>query len=333
MANLEAWRRESIGNFFVAADDHSKLGTIFEMTQNEALMEYRSWLRASNYRPDTITNYIKSLRPFWVWLAQEGVTDLRSVTRALLERYVAQIRVRWANRRTQESHLHGMKRLFHFLVEANHLLIDPAAGLSHGVKGRSLPRPVLTPVEMKKLLAQPNTSLMHGIRDRAFLELFYSTGIRMAEGMALTVYDLDLAGGLLRVRSGKGGRGRVVPVGKEAMKWLKEYLTKIRPRQNRFRSHERALFLTPAGRPMARKTVWQMVRRYAKAARIKKQVTCHVLRHTCATHLLEGGADLVAIKELLGHRKLSTTQIYTRVRPVDVKVTHKKTHPREAMDN
>jgi integrase/recombinase XerD len=171
--------------------------------------------------------------------------------------------------------------------------------------------------------------MTQGIRDRALLELLYSTGLRIGEAVALTVYDVDMDAGLLSVRSGKGGKGRVVPIGQQATKWLSEYLKKIRPRQNRLAPHERALFLTQQGTAFKRHTIEIIIRQSARAAKIAKRVTCHTLRHTCATHLLEAGADLVAIAGLLGHRNLSTTQIYTRVRPVEVKTMHQQTHPRE----
>ena len=121
----------------------------------------------------------------------------------------------------------------------------------------------------------------------------------------------------------------MVPIGKEATKWLKEYLTKVRPRKNRLHPHERRLFLSFLGTPYCLMTWQTRIVQYARSAKIKKPVTAHALRHTCATHLLEAGADLLAIKELLGHRSLKTTQLYTRVRPVEVKTMHQKTHPRE----
>jgi len=300
------------------------------MTSNEALIEFRSWLKLKNYRPMSVTGYTYLLNPFWAWLAQEGITDLRLVSRAMLERYAVHVQNRKVSRSTHAITLRAVKRLFESLVENNHLLIDPSVGLRDPSSGQRLPRPVLTQAEMKKLLAQPNTSLSQGIRDRALLEMLYSTGLRIGEVVALTVHDLDLDAGLLSVRSGKGGKSRVVPLGREATKWLREYLTKIRPRQNRLAPHERSLFLIQQGSAFIRHTIEVIIRQYARLAKIKKQVTCHTIRHTCATHLLEAGADILAIKELLGHRDLSTTQIYTRVRPVEVKAMHQKTHPREA---
>ena len=307
-----------------------KLETVFEMTPNEALIEYRSYLKLRNYRPDTIINYTAMLRPFWAWLLKEAIEDLRSVSRKMLDVYAAQVTSAPVSRSTQSLRIRAVKHLFGCLVEHNHLLVDPAVGLKEPSIGSRLPRPILTHEEMKRLLAQPNVSLTRGIRDRALLELLYATGLRIREVVLLTVYDLDLEAGLLKIRSGKGGKGRVVPVGKEATKWLKEYLTKIRPRQNRLAPQERSLFLTQYGTGFNRHTVKIILQRYSKLAKIKKSVTCHTIRHTVASHLLEAGANIVVIRELLGHQRISTTQVYTRVRPVDIKAMHQKTHSREA---
>lgn len=299
------------------------------MTPDEAKIEFRAWLKIRNYRPRSVSYYTDSLNSFWAWFAQEEMRDLRSVTRAQLDRYAASVQTLPVCRYTQAVRIRAVKHLFVCLVENNRLLIDPAAGLREPASGPRLPRSVLTQVEVKKFLAQPNTSLRQGIRDRALLELLYSTGLRIGEVVSLMVYDVDLEAGLLSVRSGKGGKGRVVPLGRQAVQWLREYLEKIRPRQNRRAPHERSLFLTQQGWAFIRHTIGVTLRKYARLAKIKKQVTCHTIRHTCATHLLEGGADLFSVKELLGHRHIATTQIYTRVRPVAIKAMHQQTHPRE----
>jgi len=292
-------------------------------------MEFRAWLRLRNYRPQSVITYTVLLPPFWVWLSKAEITDLRMITRARLEQYAAHVQSLPVSRSTQAMQIRAVKRLFDCLVENNHLLIDPAVGLRDPSSGQRLPRPVLTQGEMKRLLAQPNTSMKEGIRNRALLELLYSTGLRIGEAVGLTVHDVDLDAGLLSVRSGKGGKSRVVPLGREATKWLREYLEKIRPRQNRLYPHERSLFLTQMGTALQHHMIQIIIRQSARSAKIKKQVTCHTIRHTCATHLLEAGANLIAIKELLGHRNIETTQVYTRVRPVDVKAMHQQTHPRE----
>jgi integrase/recombinase XerD len=298
------------------------------MTLDEALMEFRAGLRVQRLQPVTIQYYTVGLRPFRVFLEQEGIADLRQVTRGLLEKYAIWVRAKWPGEKSRLHQLESVRRLFGFLMDKTHLFLDPAAGLPLPRMGQRFPV-VLTVAEVNRLLAQPNTSLWHGIRDRAFLELLYATGLRRSELAALTVYDVDLEAGLLSVRSGKGRKGRVVPLGKEATRWLREYLEKVRPKQNRVRPHERGLFLAQPGTAFTGVTIQLLMKRYVQRSKIKKKVSCHTLRHTCATHLLEAGADLMAIKELLGHRYLKTTEIYTRVRPVLVKAMHQQTHPRE----
>jgi integrase/recombinase XerD len=193
-----------------------------------------------------------------------------------------------------------------------------------------LPRNILTLTEIETLLNAPDTATAAGLRDRAILETFYSTGLRLAELCALTVHDIDLRGGYVRVHRGKGGKDRVVPLGKTAAAYLKEYLEEVRAKWARNQREERALFLGEHWkRPLNKQLVSRLVREYARAAGIVKRVTAHALRHTCATHLVAGGADLVYAQRLLGHRDLTTTQVYVRVAGRDVKETQAATHPAE----
>ena len=166
---------------------------------------------------------------------------------------------------------------------------------------------------------------MTGVRDRAVLEVLYSTGIRLEELASLTIYDCDLTGGMLRVNKGKGAKDRVVPMGKHAVRLLKEYIARIRPRS----AGSRSLFLNRLGGPLSRQIVQLMVRTYARKAGIAKKVTPHVFRHTFATSLIKNGADVIAVQKMLGHASPKTTQIYTHVAGVDIKKTHASSHPRE----
>ena len=220
-----------------------------------------------------------------------------------------------------------VKRLFEYLIESHRLLIDPTEGIVEtNRRNRKMP-PVLTVEEMKKLLEQPNLSLRSQIRDRAMMEVLYCTGIRLDESLSLEVYDVDLKDKALYIRKGKGRRQRVVPLGKTAGSYLKEYLTKIRPRWVKRNRKERKLFLTHGGEPLTGGTVRSFIRRYRIEAGIKKTVSPHTFRRSCATHLVQQGADIRYVQKLLGHSDIKTTQIYTRVRPVDVKQTHNRTHP------
>ena len=180
---------------------------------------------------------------------------------------------------------------------------------------------------MNKLLNQPNLSLRAHIRDRAIMEIMYATGIRLDELLKLEVYHADLKDKVLYVRKGKGKKQRVVPLGKNAAIYLKEYLEKIRPHYARKNPKERKLFLLNTGLPMNPASVRQMITKYKNQAGITKPVSPHTFRRSCATHLLLQGADIRYIQKLLGHKRLSTTQAYTKVMPVEVKQTHNKTHP------
>lgn len=168
-----------------------------------------------------------------------------------------------------------------------------------------------------------------GIRDRAILEVFYSTGIRLNELCALTIYDADLAGGMLRINKGKGSKDRVVPLGKHAVKFLREYITKVRPVFTKKNRSNRHLFVDQYGKPISDQVVSIMIRTYSKTSKIKKKVTAHTFRHTFATVLIKNSADIRAVQKMMGHSDIKTTQGYLRSLGIDIKAVHKKTHPRE----
>ena len=186
---------------------------------------------------------------------------------------------------------------------------------------------MLTAAEVRRLLKQPNLSLRTGIRDRAMMEVLYSCGIRLDELLNLEVYHVDFKDKVLYIRKGKGKKQRVVPLGKNARKYLKEYLEKIRPWYGRKNPKERKLFLNQSGLAMTPANIYQNLRKYRDGAGIKKSASPHTFRRTCATHLLQNGADIRYIQKLLGHRHLKTTQVYTKVMPVEIKQTHNNTHP------
>jgi integrase/recombinase XerD len=181
--------------------------------------------------------------------------------------------------------------------------------------------------EVKKMMDQPNLSTNTGIRDRAMMEVLYATAIRLNELLALEIYHVDLADKTLYIRKGKGRKQRAVPFGKVAMRRLKEYLKKIRPYHAKKNPRQRRLFLNHSGRALTAESVRAALRKYRLQAGITKPVSPHMFRRSCATHLLQQGVDIRYIQKLLGHRHLRTTQGYTKVMPVEVKQTHKRTHP------
>lgn len=195
-----------------------------------------------------------------------------------------------------------------------------------------LPRSVLTVKQVEQLLAAPDTGTLLGIRDRALLEVLYSTGIRVGELEQVRVADLDLAGQTLRIRCGKGDKERVVPLGEASCDWLRRYLDDVRPVLAKRRPFERALFVVQAARPLAQTQIRAILRGYQGRCHLRKPVTPHALRHACATHLLQAGADIRLIQELLGHARLDSTAIYTRVAPTDLKAVHVRCHPWEVAD-
>jgi len=303
------------------------------MDFSQALMSFLSSLKTRNYAPATIRVYREQLKVFGRFLKEKRIDDVRQVTHQDLSEYQDQVSNQPISLPTQALRIRAVKRLYEHLMNENHLLMNPSARITEPPMGERLPKVLLTSEEVNKILKQPNLSLMVGIRDRAVLELLYSTGIRVGECEALTVYDVEIKARLLRIRSGKGRKERVVPLGKEAAKWIKEYQQRVRPRSSRLAPHVRNLFLAVTGNPMTAKMTRAMIHKYVKQARIKKKgITCHTFRHTFATELIKNGADIISVQKLLGHKDIKSTLIYTRVVPLDLKKTHQETHPREKED-
>ncbi len=191
-----------------------------------------------------------------------------------------------------------------------------------------LPQEVLSVDEIESLMNAPDITTPLGLRDRAILETFYSTAIRNKELADLQVYDLETERGVLKINSGKGGKDRIVPIGARAIQWITKYTTDIRPTFVA-KTNDNTLFVSHRGYPLGRENLSQIVRSHIVAAGIKKKGSCHLLRHTAATLMMHNGADLRSIQELLGHAKLTTTQIYTHVTINDLKRIHESTHPAE----
>jgi site-specific recombinase XerD len=233
---------------------------------------------------------------------------------------------------TVHVHLQALRRFFEHLETTDVILVNPCAGIMLPKLASRLPKVVLTQDEARALLDAPDTQTKIGIRDKAILETFYSTGIRLAEMARLTIHDADYKNGFVRVIKGKGDKDRVVPLGRKACDYVREYLQKVRAEWVRA-AHaidERALWLSskhPHG-PLKSQAIEVMVKQYGRKAGLQKNITPHVWRHTCATHLVTDGANIAYVQRLLGHRSLRTTQIYTRTTIAEIKATHAKAHPR-----
>lgn len=224
--------------------------------------------------------------------------------------------------------LSALKHLARFLVAEKVIRDDFTELLSAPKLMRHLPD-TLSPEEVDALLEAPSRHSAQGLRDRAFLELMYSSGLRVSELCALTLQNLDLDEGYLRVEAGKRGKDRLTPVGRRAIEAIKTYLHTARPQLVRPKTGS-AVFLSNRGTALSRKTVWHWIKKYARLAGIEKPVKPHGLRHSFATHLLSNGADLRAIQEMLGHADIGTTEIYTRVDRKQLIGAHRKFHPRRS---
>jgi integrase/recombinase XerD len=222
--------------------------------------------------------------------------------------------------------------LFEHLETTDAVLINPCLGLRLPKIGERLPRNVLTPGEARRVLDAPDTQTLQGIRDKAILEVFYSTGIRLEELTRLSVLDVDYTNGFVRVTQGKGRKDRMVPMGSKACDYVREYLQKVRAQWSVASRDERALWLSARQphQPIKAQVIEVLVRHYGQQAGLEKRVTPHVWRHSCATHLLANGSDVAYVQQLLGHRCLRTTQVYTRVSIADLTATHQKAHPRQS---
>ncbi|HTO11111.1 MAG TPA: site-specific tyrosine recombinase XerD [Candidatus Binatia bacterium] len=221
--------------------------------------------------------------------------------------------------------LSAVRGFYRHLLRDGAVRRDPTEHLDAPRTSRPLPR-ALSRASASALVEAPDTRRPAGVRDRAILELLYATGMRASECLGLSLEDLNLSAGYV-VCLGKGGKQRLVPVGGEALEWTRRYLEEVRPRDTRRRDSGR-LFVNPRGGPLSRQSLWTLVRRAAAGAGLKRRVSPHVLRHSFATHLLEGGADLRAVQAMLGHADISTTQIYTHLPTSALKRMYRAFHPR-----
>ncbi len=294
--------------------------------------QFVEYLRVRNYSERTVDQRRKCLNWFTEWCEQRGLTRPADVTRPVLERYQ-----RWLYHYRKEdgrplsfgsqfTRLVSVRMFFKWLARNNHILSNPASELELPRLEQRLPQAVLTAQEAEAVINQPDTNEPLGIRDRAILETFYSTGMRRFELAALRLTNLDAERGTLLIRQGKGKKDRMVPVGERAVAWLEKYLREVRPALV-VEPDDGTLFLTNDGTPFVLARLSAIAKQCLDRAGIGKGGGCHLFRHTCATLMLEGGADIRFIQQLLGHVSLETTQIYAQVSIRQLKAIHSATHP------
>lgn len=289
--------------------------------------EYLAVLKLEkNLSDNSVKSYKSDLTRLLNFLVDKKISDYNEVDHHIISQFLQLLKSNGLTGSSASRYLSSLRGFFSYLYANNYIMKDPTERVSSAKVIRKLPE-VLSLYEIEKILEQPDTSDKLGLRDKAILELFYSSGLRVSELIELKISDLFLDDEVIRVL-GKGSKQRIVPVGSSAVKWLREYILKSRPLlEQRIRS-KNYIFLNLRGTKLSRMGVWKIVERYTKEAGIKKEVHPHTFRHSFATHLLEGGADLRSVQEMLGHSDISTTQIYTHIDREYIKQVHKDFHPR-----
>jgi integrase/recombinase XerD len=276
--------------------------------------------------PNTIASYRADLSQFVELLMARGRTLATAKPEDAIAFFEALERRR-AARSTIARKGSSLRMLARYLLREEIAAVDFTAALELNAHPPLRLPATLTAAEMRRLLASPPTDTLNGMRDRAMLEVMYACGLRASETVALELAQIDLKAGFLRP-VGKGSKERLVPIGETAARLLRDYMTSVRPQLMGNHPVSRSCFVSNRGEPLTRQQFWSLVKQYAAGAAIEKRVTPHTLRHSFATHMLEGGADLRSIQELLGHSSVATTQRYTRVDVARMRAVYSKAHPR-----
>ena len=296
-----------------------------KMENKDFLGKYENYLVEERHASEnTCCSYLRDIRQFSSYLKNHSINCFADVDEAALQDYIIWLKGEGKSIATVSRAIAALKGFYSFLFQQGDIKSNPAMNLVPDKPTQKLPQ-ILTSSEVELLLEQPACVDMKGYRDRAMLELMYATGIRVSELTSLDITDLHAASGLL-VCHGKG-HDRVIPLYPAAIKALNEYIEFIRPKMIAT-PEERALFVNVSGSRMSRQGCWKLIKSYQVKAGIKKDITPHTLRHSFAAHLLENGADLHSIKEMLGHADISSTQVYSQLIKKQLKDVYYKAHPR-----
>lgn len=270
--------------------------------------------------------YERDLRLFCKTLGLKNSDALVNVSREQITGYMTQLKEKGLAAATIARKLAAIKAFYRFMTAEGYMDANPAEVVEAGTKGIKLPR-VLSEDEVVRLLSQPDITTAEGFRDRTMLEVLYATGMRVSELISLTLERVDLNMKYI-IAFGKGSKERIVPLGSVAAEFLQQYLEKVRPKLTHEDRNTNIVFLAFGGHELTRQRFWQIIRAYGRKANINKALTPHILRHSFATHLLDNGADLRSVQELLGHSDISTTQIYTHLTNKRLRDIYAKAHPR-----
>jgi len=274
---------------------------------------------------NTITSYRRDLETFLDYLKRQQINSLDKTDREQITSFLLELKQGGLSANSIARKLAAIKTFYRFLVREKIIRQDPTGVLESPKLWKKIPE-TLSVEEVEALIAQPDVRKRGGLRDRAILESLYATGMRVSELSQLAIDNVNLGVGFVRCL-GKGNKERIIPLGRKAADCLKKYIERERPHFAKKRSTN-ILFLTRLNKGISRQSIWKMIRKYARQARIKKEIRPHILRHSFATHLLEGGADLRSVQAMLGHSDISTTQVYTHINKDRLKAIHRKFHPR-----
>ncbi len=292
---------------------------------DELLTSYQSYLAGEKKASqNTVSSYMRDLNQFAAWLEEHHPSDLRKVKQANVSEYVEWLTGKGKSAATVTRSVASIKSFYMYLQGKGEVKANPAKGVATAKVERKFPE-ILTSREVELFLEQPQCVDAKGYRDHAMLELLYATGIRVSELISLNEKDVSLSAGFIRCES--KGKERIIPIYPAAVKAMSDYMKDVRP-QLIADPEETALFVNMNGERMSRQGFWKIVKHYQETAQINKEITPHTLRHSFAVHLLENGADLRSIQEMLGHADISSTQIYTHVVKKQLKDVYQRAHPR-----
>ncbi len=276
---------------------------------------------------NTLESYQRDLKNYSKYLQKvEGISTFNEVTRGNIIGFLGHLKNQGKSSKTIARHVASIRSFHQFLLREKTVEQDPTVHIETPKTERSLPK-VLSLAEVEALMEAPDEGTPLGLREKAMLEILYATGIRVSELITLKVEDVHLTMGFVRC-IGKGNKERIIPIGQTAMNILQKYLEEGRPKLRSSKHRDESLFLNHHGKGLSRQGFWKILKALSKKANIEKDLTPHTLRHSFATHLLENGADLRAVQEMLGHADISTTQIYTHVTKTRLKDVYSKYHPR-----
>ena len=294
---------------------------------NQLLLDgfYNYMVAERRLAPNTVESYGRDLQRYCTFIEQDRMHPVNDCTRYDLLRFLSSEQKKGLSARSLSRMLSSIKMFYNYLVIEAAAAQNPMQDVQTPRLEKKLPC-VMNRNEVDALINAPNTDLPLGLRDRTFFEVLYATGLRVSELVSLKIDSINLDAGFVIV-IGKGSKERVVPLGEAAISWLRRYLAEVRPRLMKH-SINSYVFINRDGNEMSRQGFWKLIKRYCLAAGIIKKISPHTLRHSFATHILEGGADLRSVQVMLGHADIVTTQIYTHVANSTLKKVHDKYHPR-----